>query len=467
MTLARVRILEDSGATPLGARRTGSLGALRVFGIYFLAVGLLGLLSVHLTPALGWLMPPAELAAKAGYSDPSSFLQGASEIARHGWFQPENVWLIRLWPPGFMVLEAGVLRLFGETAPLLLPLLALSALACAGWMLLLREVLLPVTPDWVATAAPALPFLFPLTPFFLLSPLGLLFGETFAISFFFIGFLLALLAGRQRSWRLAVGSGIALALSAYMRSQFELIVQSLTAVALLLAVVAAAGALLRRRLRMDARTVAILLLAVIVAQGAMLPWRYHNYRDSGKGTWVHTSGLIARNSLMREQDLLAIGGAFVVQGGGHLACKLEPSYCGSPDRTLFLRAFLRHPGEWLLEKARLIPAYWLAPPAPTSMSDLRDQPSGPQALANILFFACFLAAWGCLWKVRRRPEFIVHAWMLFSLSGCLFAVYTLAHFEARYFYLPKIFSVVELVMLVALLRAGGARGVDATSAVRP
>lgn len=453
-----MRILEDSGAARFDVRASGRVSALAIFGFYFAALVLLGLLSAHLAPGLEWQISAAELRSKVRYSDPSSFLTGAFDIARHGWVTPENAWLVRLWPPGFMIVEAAVLRLFGETSAFLLPLLALSALACAGWMLVLRQLLLPVTSHWFATAAPALPFLFPLTPFFLLSPLGLAFGETFAISFFFIGFLLILLACRQRSWRLAVGAGVALALSAYMRSQFELIVQALTVTAVLLAVVAAVGRRQRWRARVDGRIAAMVLLAMIVAQGTMAPWRFHNYLDSGKAGWVQTSDLIARNSLMREQELVSKGGRFVVLGGGQLACKLEPSYCGASDPALFYKAFLQHPGEWLLEKARILPTYWLAPPVPGSMATVDVPPSGPQVLVNVFFFACFLATWGCLWKIRRRPEFPVHAWMLISLSGCLLAVYTLAHLEARYFYLPKIFSVVELLMLLALLRAGAARG---------
>lgn len=446
-------ILEEGGVAQPTTRPAARGRSARVLAVYFLALYVLGLLAAYATPHLTWGMTVSEFAPKAGFQDPSSFITGALDVARHGWVTPPNYWLVRLWPPGFMLLEGWVLRLFGEESAFLLPLLVLSALCCAAWMLLLRKYLMPALPAPFATLAPALPFVFPVAPFFLFSPLGLGFGEAFAISFFIIGFLLVLLAARSGSILLAVAAGIALALSAYVRSQFELLVLFLTGGALVLFAFAAFRLLLKRPALLQRATLRVVLVSVIVAQLAMAPWRYHNFKDTGKAVWVHTSSLIARNALTPEQELLKLGGAFVVQGGGHLACKLEPSFCGKTEPEYFYRAFLQNPASWLWEKAKLLPAYWLAPPVPGALSSLGVAPTIPQILANLLLLAILVAGLWRLWRIRREPEFAVQAWFQLSFYGCLAAVYTLAHLEARYFYLPKIFAVVALLTLLVPGRA--------------
>jgi len=449
-------MVERSEAAHVGARTPARGRASLVFAAYFLGLCLLGFLSGfaydYEGSGLSWDVTAAGL-RQFQARDPNSFMTAALDIARHGWVQPANYWLVRVWPPGFMVIEAMVLRVFGEDAPFMLPLLALSALACATWMVLLRNLLLPAFSERDAMLAPMLPFLFPVSTFFLLSPFGLVLGETLAISFFIIGFLLVQLACRDRSWLKAIAAGLALALSAYMRSQFELLVIFLTLAGAVLAATAVALRLLRRRAWPRWAPVGMVLVTVTIAQLAMAPWRYHNYLDTGELVWVHTSKLIARNSLATEQELLAGGGAFVIDGAGHLACKLEPSYCGKADPALFYSAFFRHPAAWLQEKARVLPEYWMAPPVPESISGISLPPTIPEGLQNLVLLACVCAVWWRLWRIRQQPEFAIHAWFQLSFHGALLAVYTMAHLEARYFYLPKIFGVVALLALLVPGRA--------------
>lgn len=443
-----MQIVEGSAAVQVGACRPGRYAGALAFAAYFLVLLLLGVLVHSAAARLDWGMSAAEITANSQFSDPGSFLKGAQDIARFGWVTPDDYWLIHLWPPGFMLLEGGLLRALGETSPLLIPLWILAALCGAGWMLLLRRYLLPVFTVRIASLAPLVPFLFPVVPFVLVSPVGLAFGETFSISFFISGFLLILLARRSGSWGQAAAAGVMLALSAYFRSQFEVLVLCLTVSALLLLAAAGIALLLKRRPPVAADTLRVVVLAVVVAHVAMLPWRWHNYRDSGKAAWVQTSAIIARNSLTPEAELLRVGGRFVVEGGGHLACKLEPSFCGQTDKKFFYRAFFLHPGAWMAEKVRRLPTYWFAPPLPTSMTTVRDLPSTPQFIANLLLLACIGGGMVRLWQIRRAPEFAVQAWFQLSFYAGLAGVYTLAHFEARYFYLPKIFGVVALLTLL-------------------
>ena len=130
-------------------RSSQSIG-LAVHAGYFTFLVLLALACSWQTGQFHWTNSITEVARSTGLGDPVFFSTGALDVARHGWFTPANEWLINLWPPGFMWLLGQVLRAFGEEAPVLMPLLALSALCCVTWMGLLRKYLLLSMPvgEW-------------------------------------------------------------------------------------------------------------------------------------------------------------------------------------------------------------------------------------------------------------------------------------------------------------------------------
>lgn len=69
-------------------------------------------------------------------------------------------------------------------------------------------------------------------------------------------------------------------------------------------------------------------MSIVVANAVMLPWRLHNHGVHNNYMWVQTSSLTVEVGLSKTEDLLAKNGSFVVNGGGNLACRLEPDYCG-------------------------------------------------------------------------------------------------------------------------------------------
>jgi hypothetical protein len=438
-----------------------------VWLLYFLGVVALALAVPYGAEQAAWTSSTTEFlqALKRNpYGDPGSFLTGALDVARHGWFTAPNYWIVHLWPPGFMLLEGAAIRLLGEEGPFLVVLLLASAALCATWMLLLRRHLLQSWPSLAATLAPALPFAFPLTGLFLLSPLGLSFGETFSISFFIIGYLLVVRALARESKADAVLAGLALAAAAYFRSQFELIIVFLTLVAVTGLVLIGVAYAWRRVKLVPTATLATVAITLVTAHLAMAPWRIHNVRDAGQLAWVQTSSLIAVNSLATEQTLLAGRAYFVIEGGGHLACKLEPSYCGQTESRYFYKAFFGHPVEWVGEKLQRLPRYWLAPPHPRTLSRPIVAPTGIEIFANLALLACIVASAVRLWQLRRTRVFALQLWFQLSLYACLAGVYTLAHLEARYFYLPKIFGVVTLLLLLATRSPAWAPARDAAVA---
>jgi hypothetical protein len=449
-----MRIIEQGAGHSRGMVSATLRSGGGVFASYFMGLLLLALLTSILTAQATWGAALMEFSQIHPTADPAYFASGALDIARHGWITPANQWLIRLWPPGFMVLEGLGVRLVGEKGPFLIPLLAVSAFFCATWMSLLRRYLLRSgMRQRPATLAPLLPFVFPLSSFFLLSPVGLSFGETFAVSLYAMGFVLVLLAFRAESlWKvaaLAAPAGFAFAGAAYFRSQFELLVLSLSLGAGAILVITAAFYMVKKKSCVDLRVLLISAVSLVAAHTSMAPWRIHNYIMSGSTNWVATSMLVYENALRPETDLLKAGGTVVVKGGGHLACKLESSFCGQKDGVYFYRSFLNNMGTWIAYKAQLLPEYWMAPPRLEEMWWPGVEATATEKAANLAFLACLFAGLWRLWSIRRDPIFPLQAWLLLSLYGCMAAVYTLVHLETRYFYLPKIFSVVALVALLA------------------
>lgn len=390
------------------------------------------------------------MAGVQGLSDPVSFATGGLDVARHGWFVPERSWLSYLWPPGFMLLQGCLIRAAGEQAPLVGLLLLLAVTVHAGWLTLLRLLLLPLAPRWAATLAPLVPFAFPVTRLFLLEPTGLVMGESFAVGCFLASVLLAGLALRSRRLGWALVSGILLALSAYLRSQYEVLVTMAT----LCAVPAVLWAWWRDRrpqvtpaAKANLRaTLLVLGVVLLTANAAMAPWRYHNQRTYGTMEWVHA--LTARDNLSTEKYLLEHGGFFIVRGGGNLACHFEPESCGSEDSKLMFRAFFRHMGPWLAIKAGLLDDYWFAALQDWAVPVQTDGWGG--MLSNVLLLLALMASLPCLWLIRARPEALLLIWSVGSFALAHAGIFTLVHFETRYFYLSKIFGVVMLLWLGAL-----------------
>ena len=74
-------------------------------------------------------LTPNELLKNAPQGiDPAAFMRTALEIARDGWITASNQWVFNLWPPGFVLLEALIIKLFGVDAPIILILQVLTSI---------------------------------------------------------------------------------------------------------------------------------------------------------------------------------------------------------------------------------------------------------------------------------------------------------------------------------------------------
>lgn len=383
--------------------------------------------------------------------DPVSFSLAALDIYRYGWLSQGNEWIIRLWPPGFVILEGMVLKIFGLGAPFILILIVINSLLMGLVLTIMRDSLLRYISPVLASILPVLPFLFPVCRLFLLQPGRIVLGEGFSISLFLLSFVLNTIAITKRSYKYVVFSGVALGLAAYFRSQFELLVIFMTLIGMLFGAYKVCGVrrLADLRLIKNDFTLKAIFVTLITAQLVMLPWRLYNVKNVGKPSWVVTEQLVFSNASRTDQELYSIGAGWLVQGGENIACKVESNYCGNSSKYGFYKAFINHPVDWIVFKLNLIPKYWFS-----SLNDFAGVTAAPNIAAffydSIIVFI-ILSNLLFLILIKKFAEFRMYSWELMSFYICNISVFILVHLETRYFYALKISSLFFFIILSAMV----------------
>lgn len=374
-------------------------------------------------------------------SDPGSFMKGAMNIAEQGWISPENNWITSFWPPGFILIEAGLIKVMGLDNPYFV--FVLQILACIAWACVLSSLnrtLRAFVSTPVAWLLPLLLFVPPMARSFLLEPGRVILGETFSIAFFFLGIswmVRALAAAEPR--KLAIAAGLSIGLAAYFRSQFELFVLGLTFWLL----VAWLWSLVRRQeAPQQKRWMGIALAMVISAHVFMAPWRIYHQFNMGSPKWVYTEQLSFSTSVMTRDYLLSQGGAFIVDGGGGLTCRIDSTTCGRTEEAaqLFLRTLLTHPVEWHTIKFGMIGNYFYA-----SQQDLQRAETVPTLVdfaTNIYFLIAIIGAilLGIMLARRRSIYAPLINWTNATIVSAYYLIFMVHQYEVRYFYFGKLYA---------------------------
>ncbi len=388
-----------------------------------------------------WRLPLLESAKfQAEYGDPISFATAAEEMARIGWVSEANRWIINLWPPGFMLLEAGIVSLLGEDAPVVAALCLISA-GIFSWLLMQLRRYLSSAIGFLALLLPIGFFALPLTSIFIFQPTGLLFGEWLS---FFCMFAAVLYFISPQKYGVYIAA-VLLAIAAYARPQYEVIVDGMLLYAL--------GAYLLVRVRksfvlIQLSTIRILLIALLLAQALMLPWRVYHWVFDGRPAWTLTDSWRIENSLKSDEALLAAGGGFALQGGINVACHLEAAACNTNDKAAFMSIFFHHPVAWLSAKIAIVPRYWFAPVA--KFTTPVTTPSHLDYFVNTLLLGLLLSVVWLNFAVRRLELAPVFTCFNFGVAGMYALLIAFAHFEVRYFFFLKLYALVMSFLLFAM-----------------
>ena len=424
------------------------------FVLYLITILLVGVFVRDIPGQSSIFINAESFLAEGGYGDPRSFVTGGLDVYKNGWWTAENLWLVKIWPPGFMYLEGIIFKIFGENAPFILILIVINSFIYAALLLIFRNILLDYVPVKVASILPLVPFVFPMVRLFLLEPVGIVFGEGFAIAFFLIASLLVLKSIKNFSWKATVSAGIFFALSAYFRSAFELMVSSLTLFTISSIVLSIILFKFWKIKSCDFLTVKSLFFALLLANTIMLPWRLYHYYEPFTKTlaWSTTSEIVyIHGSLTDEElkgELAKAGGGLVLEGGGNVACQIDTSYCGKPDKKNYYRIFWGNFVQWNQMKISLFDDFWFAsskqfgtPLYPTTLTD---------KIENGFYLIFLLLNFVLVFVLRKIPESKLMLLQYLSFCAITFVVSVLVHLEVRYLFAIKIFSLFTFIVLICI-----------------
>lgn len=393
-----------------------------------------------------------QLIEQSTMGDPASFATAAIDIAKNGWISSANDWIFNLWPPGFILLEAVILATLGPNVPVILVLQVLAAGLFSTVLVLVYGILRTRVANIFAFALPLLIFAFPVARVFLLQPTGISLGESFAVGFFLLFILYALHAKTLNSTCYGACAGLCLALSAYFRSQFEVILLVLTGWGALLVIAAYLNDLRNRRdslfTKSSIKTIAVVLL---IAHAATIPWRAYHWTYQEEPFWVATASVMLTNAVMSSAYLEKVGAGWIVEGGGNLVCRIDSATCGDTAnaKNLFTKTFLKNPLEWFSLKFSLIGKYWFS--SIQNWTAVGVKSTTMDFFINGFLLAALVVTILLLGSRRLRSSeiWVLLAWINASLFSAYGLIFTFAHFETRYFYFPKIAILVMLLILVS------------------
>jgi hypothetical protein len=401
----------------------------------------------------------ANLIASFGPSDPGSYAKAGLLISQHGWVPSDHQWIINLWPPGMPVVHGALIALFGEQTRVVL---GIGVLNCVLWALTFACMVIFLRPYLSLAAALFSPFILLASSLFrdFLLRNSLVYSEGLSSSTWTLSLLLTCLAAQRRSMRLAVLGGLSLACSAYVRGVYVGLAGILAAyVVLVLGVWAVRH---RPRSLAEFRTAlrgspALYVLVVAVAfQAFTLPFRIYNYQRRGSFDWLQLEYVWSLQWKTGER-LFKEGAGWVVEGGGGMACRVDPEQCKeieqrematpapyssygwlkfSEFQSRAVKTFLKRPFTWLRYKSEVFPAYWF------SHHDVILSLNGRR---EYLQNSAYLAVSLLVIALALRDLFKGRADALTLCAGALIIthalIFVMVHFEARYMFPLKMGSV--------------------------
>ena len=123
-------------------------------------------------------------------------------------------------------------------------------------------------------------------------------------------------------------------------------------------------------------------------------------------------------------------------------------YSLSDFRALAIRTFFAHPFAWVTFKLGLLPPYWFA-----SCRSFREPVGNPEYIQNGVFLITMVVISGLGLVDLVRLRFGSLAMHSMALVASTVATVLALHFETRYFFIPKVGSLIlALLMIVESIR---------------
>ena len=395
----------------------------------------------------------SDIIMQSKMGDPKYFATAALDIAQNGWISNSNAWILNLWPPGFILLEALIVKIFGVTAPILLILQLILSILYAIVFLIFFNIFEVSKHKVVSFLFPLILFLFPFTRVFLLQPIGITLGESFSIAFFLIAILLAIKSIKSEKILYSIYAGIFIGLSTYFRSQFEILLLGMSA-GLVVLIILIQSKKFKKIFddKIRNQSLKYIILILIISHALMIPWRFYHYYNHGSPSWVFTSSNTYANAVKTSEELYKLGGGFVVDGAGNLVCRIDPISCGDQinAKKLFYSTLFNNPGEWYSIKFDILGKYWFSSEKNWVSVYYKTEPL--DYISNSLILIMLLSIFYLMLKknILQTKYWIILGWFIGSLFFSYLIILTVQQFEVRYFYFPKITILIFFLILIVI-----------------
>lgn len=418
-------------------------------------------------------LAPERMAEIFSLRDSGSYLRAALDLIATGQNTPQLAWVLNLWPPGMVWLDAAIIRFspldYGVTIGLITALLWSATLAVLTWpfMRMVKPALIVLLVELaILGTSPFQSWMF---------DEGLFYADGLAAGSFLLG--LALIVNRLRSaasvqvWiRDGIYVGIAFAAAIYLRAAYQLVPWALATLALVIA-----GMIIVKRIRglptFDLGRQAILLIfAALTIPILMQPYTAFVQHDRGRTQFVVTADLIYQNAWKSPQL-----GTFLqssLDGGATVGCDIDPAECAlihlaesrgkvfTPGelRDALVKAIVAHPLEFVGNRGSFVAKQWFADEIGSLYRVETNYESGPVSFSSsnnlnpgqgLLFLALLISAIvaSCILAWRGRWAVLVIPLM----ALVLLAPFAIVHVEVRYLIPLKMIGLLA-PMLILMLR---------------
>jgi len=417
-------------------------------------------------------LAPQRMAQIFGDADSGSYLKAALGLIAKGQNAPEWAWVLNLWPPGMVWLDAGIIRFspldYGVTIGLITALLWSATLSVLTWPFMRRM-------------KPALVILLVELAILGTSPFqswmfdeGLFYADGLAAGSFLLG--LALIVNRVRTaapvqvWvRDGIFAGIAFAAAIYLRASYQLVLWALAALALTVA-----GMVIVKKIRRlpsaDLGRQAILLIAAALTVPILMqPYTAFVQQDRGRTQFVMTQDLSYIAAW--ENPQLDSVPQWLLDGGSTLGCDIDPAECAlihqaESDGTVFtpvelrdalFQAIVTHPLQFVGNRVSYVGEQWFADEVGSYQHKKTDYRSGPgsysssnnlnpgQGLLYIVLLIVAIAS-GCILALRGKWAMLV----IPAMALALVAPFAIVHVEVRYLIPLKLIGLLSPLLLLML-----------------
>jgi hypothetical protein len=154
----------------------------------------------------------------------------------------------------------------------------------------------------------------------------------------------------------------------------------------------------------------------------------------------------------KSEDLIKDGAGWIDAGVGNNTCRIDPNTCGQVknSKKLLLKTFFNHPLHWYSYKLQAIGDYWFS--SPNYFAGASPTRTFQDVFFNgvLLFMFSGIFILMLLPVIVMQPLYLPLLWFNISVFFANVLIFSVAHFEVRYFFFIKTYIVVSFFIYSAL-----------------